>query len=259
MEAAIALAATRGGIVNKSQRWLIVASLFVLAFTAAVYSLEYRAQVLYRTDAGLFDLSRGYTKPALAPIPVVSLGEASELPTVDEVFSDEALSRSAFLDRVLGPRGGFVTVSGFYPRPGMSRTEAAIGGLLIPFFAIIAACYLILGAPKAGSKIVERADASIARHPFSGISSPIGAPLSNPWASEISPLPGQPALPDCKEFAAPEKPKASVLGAMPLVNVLFPVLWVFDLPSMLLLNRLRFPHWLFALYVLYAFNQRAGF
>jgi hypothetical protein len=127
-----------------------------------------------------------------------------------------------------------VAVSGLYPRGTMTPNEAVIGGLLSPFLLLVAAGYLGLGASSragrgrgAGAPARAAADAT----------PPVAASLPNQKAEQSTSSP-------------PADPSEVMFRVAIVAAVIFPVLFVLDLPSLMLLSRLRFPRSLFALLVL---------
>lgn len=123
-----------------------------------------------------------------------------------------------------------VTVAGLYPRAGLTVAEAAIGALLIPFLLIIAALYLWLGVSTTRAGVTESNDAKATLAP-----SDHDQPLATPE------LPAPRLATDKREAVR----RIAAVGA-----ALFPTLLVLDLPSMMLLNCLRLPRWVFALLLL---------
>jgi hypothetical protein len=64
------------------------------------------------------------------------------------------------------PALGFVTISGLFPRLGLTLPEAAIGGLLFPILLVSAAGYLMLGA-SADREPAKRSESSAATNEVS--------------------------------------------------------------------------------------------
>jgi hypothetical protein len=212
------------GLMKRSQRWLIVASLFLLAIASATYSLDYRVSYFYRVQGHLID--RVGTD---APAPVINFGEQNSAFSSDE--SSDALSRLLAQSRV--------TVSALFPRRGMTFDEGLIGGLLTPILLVVGGCFLALG----GSPIRARnnARASVA------IEAPPSAATSNE-SHRIRPQ-------QVATAASMGGDSAAVMKSAVAAAVFFPVLFVLDMPSMMLMSRLKFPRWLFWLYVLYGFRS----
>jgi hypothetical protein len=197
-----------------SQRSLIMASLVVLAIALSSYCLDYQTREAYRVRDQLFEPNLLESPPLVASPVLIKFGEA-----------------------IIEPGSvPHVAVSGLYPRGNMTPTEAAIGGLLAPFLLLVAAGYLGLGASSragrgAGAAASTAADAS----------PPVvaAASLANQKAEQSTSSPAA----DASEFMF----RVAIVAA-----VIFPVLFVLDLPSLMLLSRLRFPRSLFALLVLRA-------
>jgi hypothetical protein len=196
--------------VKSSQRWLTLVTLLILAIAFATYCLDYRKYDLYSYGGRLF---LGSADPA--PIPVIDLSPGSR----------------SHPEKVLP-----VTVSGLYPRPGLTVVEAAIGGLLIPFLMVICTCYVALGmSPTDARAQVEKVPAIPSQQ--------VGDKPVADWTSM--------SLPPADRRETTRK-TAAVVGAI------FPILFIIDTPSMMLLNCVRLPRWVFAFLVLRALAGMRG-
>lgn len=207
---------------KNSQRWLIVVSCFLLALAAAIYCLDYRVSDYYsRGDDGLFVAAGSPPIPGAAPVPVIKLNEGNRrtVPGTSNLF--------------------VVTVSTIYPRLGMTVGEAAIGGLLVPFVLIIIACYLGLGAPLPSVENRASAPAAIAAD------GPLSVTANDEEAATAEQLASLARM-DVRETWCPRAAAVAV--------AVLPVLFLLDMPSMMLLMRLRFSRWLFAILLLRAFG-----
>jgi hypothetical protein len=240
-----------------SQRLLLVASLGILAVAMAGYCLDFQTHEAYRVGDRLFEPQ--LVNPPLVPSPVlIKLAEVTIEPSEPGIsneagaagFSDEEiaagnaalalkLKAAGFSDNDINDylygRMPRVTISGLYPRGSMTPNEAAIGGLLVPFLLLVAAGYVALGTSRAGGRRSGAAPASavVERLPL-GVASSSMASRAPADASEI------------------------IAKLVPVILVIFPVIFALDMPSVMLLSRLRFPRWLFALLVLRAFANARG-
>jgi hypothetical protein len=102
-----------------------------------------------------------------------------------------------------------VAVSGFYPRGNMTSNEAAIGGLLAPFLLLIGAGYVALGASRISTG--------------GGAAMPASAMADRIPAVSLS----------TTNIATPMDASAIVVR---MAIVIFPVLFVLDMPSLMLLR-----------------------
>lgn len=120
-----------------------------------------------------------------------------------------------------------VVVSGLYPRGSITPNEAAIGGLLVPFLLLVAAAYVALGAlrVRTAGNVSVRAK---------------GASFSSPFAASV------------------RDPMAGSSNFIIITVAIFPILLALDMPSVMLVGRLRLPRWAFALLVLRALANPGG-
>jgi hypothetical protein len=204
-----------------SQRSLIMASLVVFAIALASYCLDYQTHEAYRIRDQLFERDLFGSAPLVASPVLIKFGEA--------IIEPGSVPR--------------VAISGLYPRGKMIPDEAAIGGLLVPFLLLVAAGYLALGGSRAGRRHSGAAPVGAA---VEGLSPVVAAPISpSPppaWAAGAGRA-------DASDFW---------FGIAIVASVINPVFFVLDLPSLMLLSRLRFPRWLFALLVLRAVANSLG-
>jgi hypothetical protein len=230
-----------------SQRRLILASLVTLAIASGSYCLDWQTRDAYRVGDHLFE-PHVFGAPPFVPSPILmKFGEALRKPTLDELLGPPPTSgRSAgywFSPEEVGAR--YVTLSGLYSRGSMTPSEAAIGGLLVPFLLVVAAGYLALGAPRVGHGGSGTAPASAV---VEGLPPAVTSPNS--------PLP----LPAWAAGAGRANAGEFLFGLAIVASVINPVFFVLDVPSVMLLGRLRFPRWFFGLLVLRALANalRAG-
>lgn len=139
-----------------------------------------------------------------------------------------------------------------FPRLGLTRLDAEIGGVLAPLLLAIAAGYLMLGIGKKSlveePRFMPAGNAPIAPS-ILGREGMLSAPA-------ISPRPQAIANSD-------KSSEQSSLSAIALTEKLaqfgmaiFPVLLVIDLQSMMLLSRFKYPRWVFVVHCLYAMRVR---
>ena len=188
------------------------------------------------------------------PALLLGLGEAP----IDDLARDQeigawanqqrwTLSQAGFsnkeIDDYIGGAPTADAVSGLYPRGSMPSDEATICGLLVPFPLLVAAGYLALGASRAGWRSSGAAPVGIVVDGLPPLVASPRSPLPRPaWTAGAGRA-------DASEF---------LFRVAILATVINPVFFVLDVPSMMLLIRLRFPRWLFALLVLRAFTSAPG-
>jgi len=123
---------------------------------------------------------------------------------------------------------GIVHLTGLYARHGLAFQAALLGGLLGPIIFLVAAGYIALAgnwfkAPR-------------------------------PSFSQKRRRTTQPAISSEKQptelIRPPPVPHLKLYRLAAIVGVVAPVLWVLDLPAMLLMMNARFPRWVFALLVI---------
>jgi hypothetical protein len=189
---------------TNSRRWLVIASLGALAVALASYCLDYQTHEAYRARNELLEPRRG--NPSFAPSPVVlKFGEATIAPG--------SVAR--------------VAVSGLYPRGNLTSNEAAIGGLLVPIVLLVTAGYFALGgsrtrrAPRAPRGAQSDEQASVERADQDAM--------------------GATAAAESRSGATAPDDKDRLAMVVSIGMVVLPALLVFDMPSMMLLNRLRLP------------------
>lgn len=127
---------------------------------------------------------------------------------------------------------GFVTVSGLYPRSGLDFGEGVLGGLLVPILLTIVAMYLALGASR-----TRREAAKVASPAWTWAPPPAGQPAPAAIASEGG---------NAKEWTA---------RMATVAIVILPLLYVLDMPSVMLAMRFRFPRRVFAVLVFRALGN----
>jgi hypothetical protein len=120
-----------------------------------------------------------------------------------------------------------VVISGLYPRGSITPNEAAIGGLLAPFLLLVAAAYVALGALRGRTARTVSVRAGVAS-------------FSSPFADSV------------------RNPVAGSDNFILIAAAIFPILLALDMPSVMLLGRLRLPKWVFALLVLRALANAPG-
>lgn len=149
-------------VMNNSQRWFLVASLILLATVSALYCLDYRVVDGDSPEGQLAIIFSKVREPfresvksvaesnpdTSTEVPLIDFGEkdelvatwhaprdASGLPTTDDLWKEANSFRP------------MPTFSGIYARPGLSRSEAIVGGFVTPALLAIFACFLALGSP----------------------------------------------------------------------------------------------------------------
>ena len=196
---------------NRSQRWLVVVSLFAAASISASIFLKY--EETYFIEYGGRFYQKSLTGPEIIT-PLITISVEPAVSTHDEI------------DTLLGPRPR--KLKGIFPREGLSVFEAALLGVALPAVLAVSAFYILLGSHRpalasdapglGGAQAQERL---VASHASRGIK------VRTPWDKDIV---------VCK-FAS-------------LAVVVFPMLIVIDLSSMMILTSLRLPRWVFAFLVL---------